>query len=99
MHTKTIRELRLALDQKQLSSVEVTQHFLQRIATHNATLNAFITVDAEKSLAQAKAADARLAAGERGPLLGTKIFFAPMAGALPAARRCWRILSPLTMRT
>jgi aspartyl-tRNA(Asn)/glutamyl-tRNA(Gln) amidotransferase subunit A len=73
MHLKTIRELRAALDQKQVSSVELTQHYLQRIQAHNPTINAFITTDAEKSLAQAKAADAKLANGERSALLGIPI--------------------------
>jgi aspartyl-tRNA(Asn)/glutamyl-tRNA(Gln) amidotransferase subunit A len=67
---RTLKELGAALAGKQVSSVELTQLHLDRIARLNPEINAFITVDAEKSLAQAKAADARLAAGDAGPLTG-----------------------------
>ncbi|MFP5350493.1 MAG: Asp-tRNA(Asn)/Glu-tRNA(Gln) amidotransferase subunit GatA [Gammaproteobacteria bacterium] len=50
----------------------MTRCFLERISKYKA-LNAFITVDTEKSLAQAKAADARLAQGKAGPLTGIPI--------------------------
>jgi aspartyl-tRNA(Asn)/glutamyl-tRNA(Gln) amidotransferase subunit A len=59
-----------ALAAKEMSSVELTQHYLDRIAHHNPQINAYITVDAERSLAQARAADERLAAGTGGPLTG-----------------------------
>ena len=55
-----------------LSSVEVTQHFLARIESQK-NLGAFLATDADVSLAQARAADARLAAGERTPLLGVPL--------------------------
>jgi len=51
----------------------MTRHFLGRIAAEGAPLNAFITIDEEKSLAQARAADARIARGEAGPLTGIPI--------------------------
>ncbi|MEL0583192.1 amidase, partial [Neisseria gonorrhoeae] len=57
---------------REVSSVEVTQHFLGRIRQHD-SLGAFLATDAEISLAQARAADARLAAGERTPLLGVPL--------------------------
>jgi aspartyl-tRNA(Asn)/glutamyl-tRNA(Gln) amidotransferase subunit A len=66
-------ELRAALDAKKLSCVELTRLFLERIAGLNGALNAFITVDEETSLAQARAADARLARGEGGPLTGIPV--------------------------
>jgi aspartyl-tRNA(Asn)/glutamyl-tRNA(Gln) amidotransferase subunit A len=69
----SLTELALALRERRLSSVELTQVFLDRIGQHNAALNAFITVDAERSLAQARAADARIAAGEAGPLTGIPV--------------------------
>jgi aspartyl-tRNA(Asn)/glutamyl-tRNA(Gln) amidotransferase subunit A len=68
-----IRELGAALAAKQVSSVELAKLFLERIERLNPTLNAFITVDPEKTLAMARAADARLAAGrgnDCGPLTG-----------------------------
>ena len=55
---------------REISSVELTQLYLERIARHNPTINAFITVDKEKSLAQAKAADQLRSVGEVGPLNG-----------------------------
>ncbi|MFO1345283.1 MAG: Asp-tRNA(Asn)/Glu-tRNA(Gln) amidotransferase subunit GatA [Rhodocyclaceae bacterium] len=70
---KTLKELGKALTEKQISSVELTRLHLDRIARLNPEINAFITVDAEKSLAQARAADARLAAGNGGPLTGIPI--------------------------
>ncbi len=66
----SLRELGAALASKQVSSVELAQIFLDRIARHNPTLNAFITVDPGKTLAMARAADARIAAGNAGPLTG-----------------------------
>ncbi|UCH54204.1 MAG: Asp-tRNA(Asn)/Glu-tRNA(Gln) amidotransferase subunit GatA [Pseudomonadota bacterium] len=72
MHTKTVAELVAALKAKQVSSAELTKLFLDRINRYK-DLNAFITVDADKSLAQAKAADARRAKGEAGALTGVPL--------------------------
>ncbi|MDH4134317.1 MAG: amidase family protein, partial [Gammaproteobacteria bacterium] len=69
MFEKTVTELSALLKAKKASSVELTQGFLDRINRYKG-LNAFISVDPEKSLAQARAADARLAKGEAGPLTG-----------------------------
>ena len=77
MINASLKQLSQALVAKQISSRELTQLFLDRIARLNPTLNAFITVDPEKSLKMAQAADARLAAasgGEpAGPLTGIPI--------------------------
>ncbi|MFN2337384.1 MAG: Asp-tRNA(Asn)/Glu-tRNA(Gln) amidotransferase subunit GatA [Gammaproteobacteria bacterium] len=70
MHRKTLRELADGLRAKTFSSVELTQAFLDRIQAHDERLNSFITVTAETALDAARAADARRAAGEDGPLLG-----------------------------
>ncbi|MBA3904738.1 MAG: Asp-tRNA(Asn)/Glu-tRNA(Gln) amidotransferase GatCAB subunit A, partial [Rhodocyclaceae bacterium] len=70
MINASLKELSAALARKKLSSVELTGLFLQRIGQLNPTLNAFVTTDREKSLAQARAADARIAAGAMGPLTG-----------------------------
>jgi aspartyl-tRNA(Asn)/glutamyl-tRNA(Gln) amidotransferase subunit A len=70
MHRKTLRELADGLRAKTFSSLELTQAFLERVQEHDGRLNSFITVTAEPALAAARAADARRAAGEDGPLLG-----------------------------
>ncbi len=72
MHSKSIRQLAQGLRAKEFSSVELTQHFLQRIKQHQ-NLNAYITVTEELALAQAQAADQRLAAGDTDLLLGLPI--------------------------
>ena len=69
----SLRELASALDTKKVSSLELTDLFLGRIAQHNPTINAFVTIDEEKSRAAAKAADAVRAAGHAGPLTGVPI--------------------------
>jgi aspartyl-tRNA(Asn)/glutamyl-tRNA(Gln) amidotransferase subunit A len=66
----TLSELSAALAEKRISSVELTQLFLARIERMNPELNAFITVDAARALADARRADSRRAAGETGPLVG-----------------------------
>ena len=73
MHRESLRGLGALLAAKKVSSVELTDYFLARIGAHDAGLNAFITVDAGKSLAQAKAADERIARGERAPLTGIPV--------------------------
>jgi len=70
MFNKSLRELGAALAARQISSVELTQLYLDRIAQLNPQLNAYITVNPEMSLAQAKAADARLAASQADALTG-----------------------------
>ena len=69
----SLLELAAALRAKTISSVELTQGCLDRIARVNPTLNAFITVDPERSLAQARAADERIARGDHAPLTGIPI--------------------------
>src|SRR5271169_585786 len=70
LHNLTIGELADRLGNGQISSVELTRHFLGRIERLNPALNAFITLTAERALAEARAADARRAAGEQASLLG-----------------------------
>jgi len=70
MLNATLKELSAQLAAKKISSVELTGEFLARIERLNPTLNAFVALDREKSLAQAQAADALLAAGNAGPLTG-----------------------------
>lgn len=70
IHQKTIAELSQGLANKTYSSLELTQHFLQRIKQHDSNLNSFITVTEELALAQAQQADLRRSQGENRPLLG-----------------------------
>jgi aspartyl-tRNA(Asn)/glutamyl-tRNA(Gln) amidotransferase subunit A len=70
MHNLYIGELAERLSKRQISSVELTRHFLSRIERLNPALNAFVTLTPEGALAEAAAADRRLSKGERGPLLG-----------------------------
>ena len=69
----SLQAMATALANKEISSVELTQLYLDRIARYNPRLNAYITVDPARSLAQARAADERLARGEGGPLTGIPI--------------------------
>ena len=73
MLNASLSELATALEGRRISSVELTRLFLDRIAGLNGELNAFITVDGERALKDAAAADARRAAGETGPLLGIPV--------------------------
>lgn len=66
----SLKQLAQALAAKQISSVELAQFYLDRIERHNPAVNAYITVDAERTLTQARAADARIAAGKAGALTG-----------------------------
>ena len=62
-----------ALRTRKISSVELAQDALARIAASQSSLNAFITVDADGALASARAADAMLARGDAPPLTGIPI--------------------------
>ncbi|SEP93796.1 aspartyl/glutamyl-tRNA(Asn/Gln) amidotransferase subunit A [Solimonas aquatica] len=70
MHTQSIAELSAGLKAKKFSSRELTAHYLKRIESFDKQLNSYITVTAEQALAQADAADARLAQGQGGALTG-----------------------------
>jgi aspartyl-tRNA(Asn)/glutamyl-tRNA(Gln) amidotransferase subunit A len=70
LHNLTLGELADRLGSGDLSSVELTRHFLARIERLNPALNAVITLTADDALQSAAAADQRRAAGEQGPLLG-----------------------------
>ncbi len=69
-HTLSIGELARRLAAKEISSVELTRHFLERIERLNPSLNAVITLTADRALDAARAADRRIESGERGRLLG-----------------------------
>ncbi|MDO3382840.1 Asp-tRNA(Asn)/Glu-tRNA(Gln) amidotransferase subunit GatA [Gilvimarinus algae] len=73
MHTKTIAQLVSGLRSKAFSSVELTRHYLDRINSLDSKYNSFVTVTDDIALAQAEAADQRLAAGDASPLCGIPI--------------------------
>jgi aspartyl-tRNA(Asn)/glutamyl-tRNA(Gln) amidotransferase subunit A len=73
LHHKTVAELATALRAGEISSVELTRAYLQRIEQHQRELNAFISVTAQAALAQAAEADQRRAAGKAGPITGVPI--------------------------
>lgn len=69
LHDLSLVQLRAKLAERAVSATEVTMHFLARITKH-VDLGAFLAVDEAVSLAQAHAADARLARADTAPLLG-----------------------------
>ncbi len=73
MHTKTLTELSAMLQAGEVSSVALTEHFLDRIEQYDQDLNSFITVTREEALEAARAADERIQAGNAGPLTGVPI--------------------------
>jgi aspartyl-tRNA(Asn)/glutamyl-tRNA(Gln) amidotransferase subunit A len=72
IHHLSVAALAKDLAAKKISSVEATQHYLSRMQAHSA-LGAFLAVDEDVTLAQARAADARIATGQTAPLLGVPI--------------------------
>ncbi|MGS0743377.1 Asp-tRNA(Asn)/Glu-tRNA(Gln) amidotransferase subunit GatA [Glaciimonas sp. GG7] len=71
MHTKTLKQLSTLLHEKKISSVELATQFLARIA--HSDLNAFLHVDQDLTLQQARAADERFAQNTSTPLTGIPI--------------------------
>jgi aspartyl-tRNA(Asn)/glutamyl-tRNA(Gln) amidotransferase subunit A len=69
----TAKQLAAELAARRVSSVELADFFLKRINTLGKKLNAFVSLDEEKTLAAARAADQRIAAGSAGPLTGIPI--------------------------
>ncbi len=72
LHQLSVADLAARLRARDVSAVEVAGHFLARMSQHEG-LGAFLATDAEATLAQARAADARLAQGDTAPLLGVPI--------------------------
>lgn len=72
LHDLTVAELARKLKAREVSATEAAQHFLARGRQHEA-LGAYLATDEAVTLAQAKEADARIAAGDAAPLLGVPI--------------------------
>ena len=72
LHALGVSALSALLRERKLSAVEAAQHFLARAQAHQ-HLGAFVSIDADATLAQARAADARIAEGKGGRLAGVPI--------------------------
>lgn len=73
IHEETLAGLSKALAEKEISCVELTEYYLQRIKTLDKTLNTFITVTDEHALQQAKEADKKYQNGTATTLTGIPI--------------------------
>lgn len=73
MHDMTLAQQAALLASGELRSVELVEHYLNRIDRLNADLNAYILVDATGAQDAAKAADERRDSGQAGPLNGIPI--------------------------
>ncbi len=72
-HTKSVTELSAMLQAGEVSSVELTRYFLDRIKSGDEKLNCFITVCEDEALAQAKESDEKLKSGNAPALTGVPI--------------------------
>jgi aspartyl-tRNA(Asn)/glutamyl-tRNA(Gln) amidotransferase subunit A len=70
LHTLTIHQARELLQHREISSVELTRAVLERIEAVEERVHAYLHLDPERALDQAREADRRLGAGEDAPLLG-----------------------------
>jgi len=73
LHHKTLAEQSALLARGELKSVDLTEHYLQRIERFNPALNAYLQVDAEGAMASAAAADQRLQQCKTSALTGIPI--------------------------
>ena len=71
LHNHSVAELAALLKSKKVSAEKIAEHFLER--AKNDVHNAFLAIDPELTLAQARESDAKLAAGTAGPLEGVPI--------------------------
>ncbi len=74
MDLTSIKQISKQLSDRAVSSRDLTQHYLDRIAKHDSVVNAFISLDAEYAMQSALRVDERRAAGQTlGPLAGVPI--------------------------
>ncbi|MFQ6122869.1 MAG: amidase family protein, partial [Dehalococcoidales bacterium] len=69
----TIHEAHQLLKSKQLSSVELTRAYLERIHQVDPEVHSFVTITDELALRQAQKADELIAAGDTNPLTGIPV--------------------------
>ena len=70
LHYQTVTQLSRSLADKEVSSQELTEYHLERIAGIDTRIGSYLAVTPETARAQAAEADRRLAQGEAGPLTG-----------------------------
>ena len=100
MHNKTLAELSAALQQGDVSSEELTKHFLQRIQSLDSKLNALVTITEEQALAQARQADEQRKAGNAGPMTGVPLPLVSYGGtAILASLAAFGILVNISKQT
>src|SRR5882724_4468014 len=74
LHYSSLLEVAALIGSRDLSPVTLAEDMLQRIATVNPALNAYLSVTGESALAEAKAAETEIRCGRyRGPLHGVPI--------------------------
>lgn len=73
MHDKTLAAQAAMLAQGELSSVELVEHYLERIERYNSRLNAYLSINSQGARDAAQAADQRRSQGQAGPLTGIPI--------------------------
>ena len=74
IHDLNALEQAAAVRRREISPVEITEHYLDRIARLDSQVGAYVTVTPELALEQAQKAEARvLAGGDPSPLLGVPI--------------------------
>lgn len=73
MHNLTIKQMSDKLQAGEITSVQLTQHYLERISKFDAELNAYVTVTPELAMAMAIEADKKIAAGDADLLTGIPV--------------------------
>ncbi|STZ76747.1 Asp-tRNA(Asn)/Glu-tRNA(Gln) amidotransferase subunit GatA [Bergeriella denitrificans] len=75
MTTYTLKQASELLQSKKISAVELATEYLNAIDTKNPAINGYITLDKNLTMAEARAADARIAAGNAGALTGVPVAY------------------------
>ncbi|MDP9238235.1 MAG: Asp-tRNA(Asn)/Glu-tRNA(Gln) amidotransferase subunit GatA [Chloroflexota bacterium] len=88
LHFLTLHEAAALLAKREIRSRQLTQAVLDRIGAIEPQVHAFLAVMADRALAQADAADARIAAGERDELLGVPVAIKDLLSTQGVATTC-----------
>jgi aspartyl-tRNA(Asn)/glutamyl-tRNA(Gln) amidotransferase subunit A len=88
LHYLSIEEAADLLAKREISSRELTQAVIERIAAVEPRVRSYLALTTERALAQADAADARIAAGERGALLGVPVAIKDLLTTKGVATTC-----------